>query len=108
MTIQRVINGEEIKIELTKDELRRATRELFAQQNEEFIRSFVDEDKEFAQWSEEEKEEMIRDIAWQMVSYVQIEGDELERKLWELAEEYRNKDFDDDCDDDDDDSEDEE
>ena len=98
MFIKRVIDGKEIKIELTKEELLEATREHFAKQNEEFIRSFVDEDEEFCQWSDEEKEEMIRDIARQMVSYVQIEGDDAEL-FWELAEEYRNGDFVDGCDD---------
>ena len=98
MIIKRVIDSKEIEIELTEEELLEATREHFAKQNEEFIRSFVDEDEEFAQWSDEEKEEMIRDIAWQMVDHIQIKGDDAEL-FWELAEEYRNKDFDDDCDD---------
>ena len=108
MTIKRVIDGEEIEIELTENELFEAVREHFAKQNEEFVRSFVDEDEEFSCWSEEEKADMIRDIALRMVDHIQIEGDDAEL-FWELAEEYRNNDFDDDdCDDDDDGYDDEE
>lgn len=106
MTIKRVIDGKEIEIKLTENELLEAVREHFAKQNEEFIRSFVDEDEEFSCWSEEEKADMIRDIALQMVDHIQIEGDDAE-VFWELAEEYRDKSFDDDEDygDDEDDEE---
>ncbi len=109
MVITRTINEKEIKIELTEDELLEACKAHFAKQNEEYIKGFVDEDEDFDHMSVEEKEDMIKDIAYRMVDYITVEGDDYEA-FYECSEDYRGDTEDDDFDDDvfdDDDEEDE-
>lgn len=88
MKIKRIVDGKEVDIELTKEELQEATREHFALQNEEFIRDPVYNEEEYDDMSDEEKEEMIHEIARQMVDHITIEGDDFSLFL-ELAAEYR-------------------
>ena len=88
MKIKRIVNGKEVEIELTKEELQEATREHFALQNEACFRSTVFESEEYDDMTTEEKEKMLHEIAYQMVDYIIIEGDGFD-VFFELVEEYR-------------------
>ena len=88
MTITRYVDGRYERFELTKEELLEACKSHFAKQNEEFIRGFVDEDTDFDHLSAEEKEDMIKDVAYQMVSYITVEDADYDA-FYECSKDYR-------------------
>jgi ribonuclease HI len=88
MKITRNINGQEIEIELTEDELQEATKEHFALQIEDRAYGCVDEIEEYDDMSDSEKDEMVREVSRQMVNHIRVINDDLDL-FFELAAEYR-------------------
>ena len=100
MKIKRTIEGKEVEIELTEDELYEACKRHLAKTNEAYIRGFIDEDEDFEHLTPEEKEDIIKAIAYDMVDHVSIDYGDYD-VFYECSEDYRDSCDDDEYDEDD-------
>lgn len=90
MKITRIVDGKELEFELTSEELVEACKQHFANENAEYIRSFVEEDEDFADLSEEEREEIIKNVAYDMVKYIQVDREYADyAAYYECSKDYR-------------------